>query len=167
MRKTSIIRIEWQGWTYVIEGQALKMCFDGKEMAALPLALIVNGERREPGAWREAGEDHYQAAVRGVGSAHVGVREGQVAFWLETRRKQFDSLTWFPGTTFRGDRWQSFVSDGWDRQWHKDLDKEVGLSSAYLDIMNVFGADGAGLTDPGDNPPTFVWNTTRTGGSVT
>ena len=153
-----VYRIDWGRWTYVIDGETLRMVHRGTEVAAFCLAPVADGRRCRIGSWRQAGEAQYRAPVPGLGSAHVAVREGHVAYWIETRRKWFDSLTYFPEITYCGERWQSYVSDGWDRAWPKDLDTEIGLSSAYLDIMNVFGADGAGLTDPGDFPPTFVWN---------
>ena len=151
-------RIDWNGWSYVLDGDVLHLLRDEEPMAALPLAPIANGKRRSLGPWKSVRADHYRATVAGLGSAHLAVREGHVAFWIETQTKQFETVTYFPETTFEGDHWQSYVSDGWDRKWDKDVDKEVGLSSAYIDIMSVFGADGAGLTDPGDFPPTFVWN---------
>jgi len=157
-RRETIARIEHDNRFFVIRGGTLSVMRDEAVVAKLPLAPIADGVRRQLGAWRAVGNDHYRASVKGIGSAHLGVREGRVAFWIETKKKWFDTFTYFPETEFLGDDWRTFVSDGWDRLWDKDLDKEVGISSAYLDIMNVFGADGAGLTDPGDNPPTFVWN---------
>ena len=152
------VRIELGGWVYVVAGTTLRMLVGGEEMVALPLAPVANGRQRALGAWKKVAKEHYRAPVRGLGSAHVGVREGHVAFWIETKVKAFETFTYFPGATFRGDRWQTYVSDEWDRLWDADLDQEVGLSSAFLDPQGVFPCDGAGMTDPGDFPPTFMWN---------
>jgi hypothetical protein len=53
------------------------------------------------------------------------------------------------------------MSDGWDRLWERDRDQDVGLSSTYLDMINVFGAEIGGMKDPRDTPPTYVWNLPR------
>lgn len=151
-------RIDWNGWSYVLEGQTLTMLSGDCETASFTLAPVVNGRSHGLGPWKKVGDDHYAAAIKGVGSTHLAICNGHVAYWVDTDRKAFDTFSYFPEVTYSGERWQSYVSDGWDRAWDRNLDKEVGISSAYLDIMNVFGADGAGLTDPGDNPPSFVWN---------
>ena len=162
--------ITWEGWEYRFDRHTLTMLREDRQMAQLPLAPKVDGTDSELGLWSREADDAYRApvAILGsnggkrdstpIGSARLAVRDGHVAFWIETPVVEFETFSYFPETTFQGERWQSYVSDGWDRLWDRDLDTEVGISSAYLDIMNVFGADGAGLTDPGDNPPTFVWN---------
>ena len=152
------IQIEWDKWTYQVTGDTLRMLLGEQAFVTLKLTPVVNGKSLALGAWRKAAEDHYRAGVRGVGSAHIGIRHKRVAYWIETKRKQFETFTYFPEITFEGDHWQTFVSDSWDRRWHKDKDQDVGISSAYMKA-GVFGHDGAGLTDPGDNPVTWVWNT--------
>ena len=150
-------RIDWDEWTYLLQGETLRLCRRDTEMAALSLAPVADGTPRTLGPWREAGADHLRATVAGVGSAHLAVREGHVAFWVETQKKHFDTFTYFSDAAFEGERWHTYVSDSWDRTWSRDLYQEVGISSAYKDA-GVFGHDGAGLTDPGDAPVTWVWN---------
>ena len=156
--ETNSFRIDWGGWQYVVDEDILYLSCRDETMAELPLTPVADGLVSTLGAWQQVADLHWSAAIEKLGTVHLGVREGHVAYWLDTEIPQFESLTCFPDTRFSGEHWQSYVSDGWDRLWDKDLDAEVGISSAYLDIMNVFGADGAGLTDPGDYPPTFVWN---------
>ena len=150
-------RIDCDEWTYLLEGETLRLCRREAEMAALALAPVADGQRRALGPWREAGAEHYHATVAGIGSAHLAVRHRHVAFWIETQKKCFDSFTYFSNVAFEGERWHTYVSDSWDRAWRRDLDQAVGISSAYKDA-GVFGHDGAGLTDPGDRPVTWVWN---------
>ncbi|MFH0964096.1 MAG: hypothetical protein V2A58_08785, partial [Planctomycetota bacterium] len=154
----STFRIDWEGWSYVIDGESLTLLKGEERMAELMLAPISDGKRHRLLGWRKTPDGRHHATIPGLGRACLAVREGHVAYWVETKRKAFETFSYFPEVRYAGERWHSFVSDGWDRAWDRNLDKEVGISSAYLDIMNVFGADGAGLTDPGDNPPTFVWN---------
>ena len=151
-------RIEHEGWTYLLERRRLRLLFRDEEQVVLPLEPRAGSRRYSLGPWRRVDQQHFRAAVKGVGNAHVAVREGHVAFWMETRVKQFETLTYFPGTTFSGQHWQSYVSDEWDRLWDKDRDQEVGISSAYLDMTSVFGSEVGGQKDPRDKPPTYVWN---------
>ena len=149
------------GWDYVFDSDRLRLYYRDEEFVSLPLAPRINGRAVKLSKWRRVAEDRFTSSiVEGMikGDATIAIREGHTAFWIETDETYFDTFTYFPESTFVGNAWQTYVSDGWDRLWNLDLDKEIGISSAYLDIMNVFGADGAGLTDPGDNPPTFVWN---------
>ena len=150
--------IEHRGWTYRVERGRLRLLHDGAEQVTLPLAPRCGTRRHLLGAWRQHDAQHFEATVDGLGTAHLAVREGHVAFWMTTAADEFRRLTYFPGTTFRGTQWQSYVSDGWDRLWDRDCDQEVGVSSAYRDMINVFGAEVGGMKDPRDRPPTYVWN---------
>ena len=150
--------IQHDGWTFEFDRTQLRLLKDMQIEATLPLAPLLNSQPTSLGKWRDAGADHYQATVKGLGTAHIAVRECQVAFWIETKKKQFDCLTYFPETTWQGDRWQSYVSDEWDRLWEKDRDQEIGVSTAYMHMISVFGADPGGMPDPRERPPTYVWN---------
>lgn len=145
-------------WTFAIIKDRLHLCRDGALQATLPLTPKANGKRCALGPWRKVKRNHFSAAARGLGKVHVAVRHGRVAYWVETKTRQFKTLTCFAGTSYNGERWQSYVSDHWDRLWHRDRDQEVGVSSAYLDMTNVFGAEIGGQKDPRDTPPTYVWN---------
>ena len=140
-RSTTDFRVELSGWTFLLEGRNLRMFFRDEEQVLLPLAPRIGNKRPRLGPWHRVGsDDHFEAAADGIGTAHIAVREGHLCFWLETTEQQFDTVTYFPGTTFSGSHWQSYMSDGWDRLWDKDIDQQVGVSSAYRDVSNVFGA---------------------------
>ena len=152
------LRIEQEGWTFLLESGKLLILHRDEVQVELPLSPRSGSKRFQLGPWRKVDAEHFKATVGGLGTAHIAVREGHVAFWMETKTKQFESLSYFPGTTFNGDRWQSYVSDEWDRLWDKNRDQEVGISSAYRDMINVFQSEPGGMPDPRDFPPTYVWN---------
>jgi hypothetical protein len=154
----SQLRMEHNGWTYLLEASRLRLLIGDKEHVVLPLAPRAGSRPYALGPWQKPGSNHFRATVKGFGTAYLAVRQGHVAFWMETRVKQFATLTYFPGTTFSGGRWQSYVSDEWDRLWDKDRDQEVGISSAYRDMINVFESEPGGMPDPRDYPPTYIWN---------
>lgn len=150
--------IDAGGWQFLIRNDRLELSAGGSRQVVLPLTPRVSGRAAKLGRWRQVSARHFSASAQGLGSVHVGVRHGHVAYWIETKRAQFDSLTCFPGTTWNGERWQSYVSDHWDRLWERDRDQVVGVSSAYLDMTSVFGAEVGGQKDPRDTPPTYIWN---------
>ena len=76
---------------------------------------------------------------------------------METETEEFDSLTYFSDAVISGQGWHSFCSDEWDRFWDIQVDAHVAVSSCY-DGMSVDGGDGRGMTDPGDEPPTWINN---------
>ena len=151
-------RVEWNQWRYDITKEKMLVLRSGEVQVEICLAPIVEGEQTSIASWSVDGNGLYRAALNRGGSVCLQVREGNLAYWMETDLPQFEKLEYFPGTKFKGNSWQTYVSDGYDRLWEKCVDVEVPVSSAYDDIMHVDGADGAGLTDPGDFPPTFVWN---------
>ena len=158
-RRTSTpLRLEHGGWSFLIDKNSLQLFVGDQWQATLPLTPRVNGKQCPLGSWRKMDREHFCAAVRGLGQAHVAVREGRVAYWLEIRTRQLKTLAYFPGMIYDGERWQSYMSDGWDRLWERDRDQDVGVSSAYLDMTNVFGAEIGGMKDPRDTPPTYIWN---------
>lgn len=156
MRKADYV-IEWNCWSYRIDGELLRISRADAELVTLPLASVMDGVQSTLGGWVRAGDNHFAAETDSGGSAHVGVEHGNVCYWCETPASQLECLTYFSGATFSGDHWQTYMSDEHDRRWDADIDQEVGISSAY-DGMNPFGADGRGMTDPGDYPPTWIWN---------
>jgi len=155
---TSDPAFEHEGHRYEIRRNHLHVSREGVRLLTLPMAPRANGKGRSLGTWRQVKPRHFTASVVGLGRIHLAVQHGRVAYWLDTEVKQFKTMTCFPGTTFRGEHWQSYVSDHWDRLWERDRDQDVGISSAYLDMTNVFGAEGGGQKDPRDTPPTYIWN---------
>jgi len=156
--KRTAYSIEWNGWQYEVDGDILSATRNGVTQVELDLRPVIEGVQTSIIRWSQESDGSITGVLSTGDTVRLGVREGYVAYWMETKTPHFELLTFFPQTTFNGDHWQTFVSDCHDRLWEKRLDSEVLASSAYDDIMNVDGADGAGLTDPGDFPPTFVWN---------
>jgi len=150
--------IEHAGWSFEIDGPELRLLKDTHVQVTLPLAPVVNGKAMGIGRWRAVDSDHYCATVAKLGTAHIALREGHVAYWIETKRKQFDCVSYFDQTTFNGERWQSYMSDEWDRLWDKDRDQVVGVSTCNMHMISVFGADPGGMPDPRERPPTYIWN---------
>ena len=150
--------IEHDGHRFELRAGRLRIRRGSALLVTLPLAPRADGRSCPLGPWRKDAARHFSAAARGLGRVHVAVRHDRVATWIETRTRQFRTLASFPGTTWKGERWQSYVSDHWDRLWERDRDQEVGISSAYLDMISVFGAEIGGMKDPRDTPPTYIWN---------
>ncbi len=149
--------IEWHGWIYEVEGEVLVASHGGVPQIRLPLAPLIEGERTTIEEWREAEANNFVGRLDQGSTVHVAVDCGHVCYWIETDIEQFATLTYFPGLTFQGEYWQTYTSDEHDRRWDIQLDQEVGISSAY-DGPSPFGADGAGMTDPGDFPVYWIWN---------
>jgi hypothetical protein len=151
------VRIEWRGWVFTVYGSRLVLSVRGEDEAELDLAPIVEGRPTRILGW-SADAGGYRGILSESGSVLLGIRDGHVAYGMETDVPQFNRLAFFCGASFRGDHWQSFLSDGYDRRWDKRLDVEVPISSSYDDLLHPDVSDSAGLTDPGDKPPVFIWN---------
>jgi hypothetical protein len=151
------LHIDHAGWRYRIQAENLHISRNGDDMIMLPLAPALDGAPVTTSEWRIVSDTHLAADIDGGGSIHLAVEHGHVCYWCETPLAQIESLTYFGGGTFSGGFWQTYMSDEHDRRWYVDIDQEVGISSAY-DRTNPFGADGRGMTDPGDFPPYWIWN---------
>ncbi|MFH0921762.1 MAG: hypothetical protein V1913_15545 [Fibrobacterota bacterium] len=146
-----------EGRQFKITGNFLEVDEDGVKLTRLPLVPWVDGKPCRAGPWRQVNGKHYSLDLPGLGQAHLAVREGHVCYWVETKRKHFKSLTYFPNSHPTKTGWHTFLSDELDRYWSLNENADVPLSSAYID-MHVDKEDGAGMTDPGDKPPTWIWN---------
>ena len=151
------MHLMWKEYRFEISGFAVVVSTEGIELARLPLLPACAGEDFVAGEWSEIAGDHFQADVSGLGSIHLAIREGYPCYWVETERKHFERLTYFPQSRPTQSGWHSFLSDELDRYWSLDENADVPLSSAYI-AMHVDGQDGDGMTDPGDKPPTWIWN---------
>lgn len=148
---------ECDGCCFAIEVTDLVVGKDGTELMRLPLVPKVEGEGLNLTEWQQVADAHWRMDVDGFGSLHVGVREGHACYWIETGTEHFRRLTFFPDSRPTETRWHTFWSDELDRAWTIDENANVPLSSAYY-TMHPDGEDGAGMTDPGDKPPTWIWN---------
>lgn len=142
---------------FEIVGSELAVSQAETELMRLPLAPMLEGQSVQVGGWREKSTEHFVAEADGLGRIHFALREGRPCYWVETDRKHFARLVYFPESRPTNTGWHSFLSDELDRYWSLDENADVPLSSAYKD-MHVDGEDGAGMTDPGDKPPTWIWN---------
>ena len=149
--------IEWNGSTYAINGESMTVIRNGEYQAKLNLAPIVEGRETSITHWQEDGNGIYKGRLSEGGMVFLQIREDHLAYWMETQISQIESLVYFPKTTFCGDCWHSYSSDAYDKLMEKAVDVEIPISSSY-DTSHPDGADGHGLTDPGDKPPLFTWN---------
>ena len=157
VRGDTPMQIISNGCQFNLNGTILEVTKDDQELMKLPLIPYVDGETFQAGSWEKAGTDHYRMQLTGLGSVHLALREGYVCYWIETERKHFSRLTYFPNSQPTSTRWHTFLSDEFDRTWTMDENANVPLSSSYFD-MSVDKEDGFGMTDPGDKPPTWIWN---------
>ena len=146
-------------WSYEVQGNRLVIRCGEREAASLCVAPVVEGEPTGLGQWRQLEEGHLTAAVVGRQgeSVHLAEKFGRVCFWMETETDAFENLAYFSDVAIQGPGWHSFASDEWDRFWDVDVDAHVGVSSCYM-TASVDGGDGRGMTDPGDQPPTWINN---------
>jgi len=151
------VSLQHQGYDYVIAKGQLQVQHDGAILAEFSLAPLVEGKPTRLQPWREVGSQHLCADLGPEGMVHLAVRDGYMCYWMETDQEQFETVTYFPGSVATGNDWQTYMSDEHDRRWDIAVDAEVLISSAYPG-MNVDGGDGHGMTDPGDLPPTWIWN---------
>ncbi len=149
--------LQHQGYDYVINNEQLQIQRAGTILAQFSLAPLIEGKATELGPWREIDGAHLCADLDQGGAVHLAIRDGYVCYWMETDQQRLESLTYFPSSAATGNDWQTYLSDDHDRRWDIALDAEVLISSAYPG-MNVDDADGHGMTDPGDMPPTWIWN---------
>ena len=152
------VRFQRDGWLCEVAGGELRLWRHGCRQASFPLAPLIEGVPALLGGWQKITPEHFQARLDRGGSVHLAIREGHVAYWMETDIVQFQRLTYFPGTTFAGRQWHTYSCDDTDRAWDVNRQTEVPISSAYADIQSVDGRDGQGMTDPGDNPQSWIWN---------
>ncbi len=145
------------GFRFEIDGAQLSVTKECKLVMSLPMLPRADGQSYKAGDWAKAGDEHYRMAVDGLGGVNLAVREGYVCYWVDTEIKHFPKLTYFPDSHPTDIAWHTFLSDELDRRWTIDQNADVPLSSSYVD-MHVDGEDGTGMTDPGDKPPTWIWN---------
>lgn len=150
---------EWKGWTVAANAFHLTLSRDGVPLAQFGVSPEVDEESTSIGPWREIGTLHFATDLNVGGSVHVAMEHGYVCYWMETKQEQFDRLIYFPESHIESSGWQTYVSDENDRYWDINLDKTVPIASAYSDLYHPDGGDGAGMTDPGDNPIMWIFNT--------
>jgi len=148
---------ESNGIQFKVEGGRMSIGTSGDTLIAVDIAPIINGATFPITDWTQH-EDFHAADVGNGTTVFLGIQEGHIAYWLETTMSQIQSLVYFSKLTFNGDHWRAYNADAYDRKLEKVVDLCIPIASAYDDIHHPDGRDGHGLTDPGDNPPLFMWN---------
>ncbi len=154
----STFTIDHRDWHYDVSGGRLQALSGDMVQMQIMLAPTIEGRQTEVTEWGAEERGLFRARLSEGGSVCLQVREGHLAYWMDTHLTQIETLTYFPETSFTGSCWHTFMSDAHDCTWDVDQDQEVGVSTAY-DGFSPFGADGQGMTDPGDFPPYWIWNT--------
>ena len=72
-------RIEQEGWTFLLESGKLLILHRDEVQVELPLSPRSGSKRFQLGPWRKIDGQGFKATVRGLGTAHVAVREGHAA----------------------------------------------------------------------------------------
>lgn len=150
--------LEKKLWRYEVQGDQLRLFCHGHQQSQFSLAPLIEGESTSIRSWNEINPNHFQGNLDHGGLVHLEMREGHIAYWMETDIEQFGRLTYFPGTIIAGNSWYTFSCDDTDRIWDVDRQFEDSIASAYADMQSIDGADGQGMTDPGDNPQAWIWN---------
>lgn len=149
--------IESNGARYDVQGNRMTILLRGQPQINIDLAPVIEGEKTKIDDWKNDNGLYSAQLTKGT-TAFLQIRQGYLAYWVETDIPQIESLTYFPETTFNGQYWRTYLSDAYDGQMEKVVDVEVPISSAYDDVFHPDGRDSGGLTDPGDKPPLFIWN---------
>jgi len=149
--------MESDGVFFEINGGRLSISISGNTQIALDVDPVIEGTPFPITDWTQSG-DAYSADVGNGTRVFLGLREGYFAYWHETDIPEIRSLVYFSNITFDGNHWRAYNADAYDRNLEKAVDLCIPIASAYDDIHHPDGSDGHGLTDPGDNPPIFMWN---------
>ena len=146
------------GTRFVLAGDRLRITQHGDLVLDVGLSPVFDGERVPLGGWELLTENHYRACLGKYGAAHLAPVHGRMGYWIETPVKQFETVTYLDDGVLSGEHWRTFISDDLDRTWHKSIDANVPVSSAYAVTVSPDGTSGGGMTDPDDIPVHFVWN---------
>jgi hypothetical protein len=153
-----MMKLSHDDWDFEIEHDHLDVRSGGVQAASLAMAPLLEGRASSLKPWRQLAADHLTAELAGgEGSVHLAIEHGHVCYWMQSTREEFRTLTYFPASDPTGTAWQSYLSDEHDKLWENDVDTTVQVSSSYVG-RHPDGEDGQGMLDPGDNPPTWIWN---------
>lgn len=104
---------------------------DGTGVAHFPLTPRVDGGLTTLKEWRiERGVLTANLVEYEEVEVHIWARGGRVHYRLQCPFPGIVDFTYFPGATFRGPGWQTFVSDTGDRNWSKADPHSVTVATA-------------------------------------
>ncbi|NIA08083.1 MAG: hypothetical protein GWP14_10710, partial [Actinobacteria bacterium] len=147
-----------KGFVFDVDADYAVISKDGREVARFCLAPVSGNNKTTLGPWREVDKYHLAADVHGLeATAHLRIDHGYACYHLESSIGHFERLYYLTAGCIDGDGWQSYLSDVNDCFRSYDLDNQVPISSCF-DGLSPDEEDGAGMCDPGDNPPTWIWN---------
>jgi hypothetical protein len=150
--------IRHKGYIFEVEGNYLHIKKGNVLLVRLCVAPLVKGERHNISEWQKIDTGHLTGKVKGIDARlHIKIDHGYVCFHIETKVKHFSRLHYFTEGWINGEGWQTYLSDVNDCFRKFDIDAEVPISSCF-DGLTPDKADGQGMTDPGDVPPTWIWN---------
>jgi len=104
---------------------------NGTAVGHFPLAPRVNGGATTLAEWHdEEGVLTAQLVERDIISVQLWSMDGRIHYRLNCLLHDPVDLTYFPGSTFRGPQWQTFVPDAQDRAWPKGTPHTITVSTA-------------------------------------
>jgi len=157
------VQIELGNYIYRVDGDRLSISRGTYLAAEFRIAPSLDGQLVEIESWSRKSGQHYCASLVSGGTLHLTVELNRLCLQLEAAQPFIRELTLLSDGRFAGNHWHSFVPDEWDRTWDSRRDIAIAASSCYIG-MNVddkgagFEPDGAGMTDPGDLVPTWIFN---------
>lgn len=152
------LSICYKGYVFGVSGDYLRIGKDGIALVELCVAPVIEGKAMKLSDWSEIAPNHLAAQVEGrEATVHLEVDHGHVCFHMETALDRFERLHYFTEGRINGAGWQTYLSDVNDCFRSYDVDAEVPISSCF-NGLTPDEADGEGMTDPGDVPPTWIWN---------
>jgi len=151
------IHLEADGVRYTVDLDRLSITRGNNVLASFSIAPVIEGAAATISEWNSMEPGHFTAALARDNTVHFALQHSLPCYWLETSTRFLRKLTYFSDGILHGGSWHSFVPDEWDRTWECKRDIEVAASGNYL-TGSVDGDDGAGMTDPGDRPPTWIFN---------
>lgn len=146
------------GLVFAVSGDFLSIRSGEATVVEMCVAPVIEGAATTLTGWSAAAPDHLMAEVSGADAiVHLRVDQNHVCFYVETSKGRFSRLHYFTKGRAEGDGWQTYLSDVNDCFRSYDLDAEIAISSCF-DGLSPDDTDGEGMTDPGDVPPTWIWN---------
>ena len=144
---------------YRLRGDRLQISQAGDPVLDICLSPVLDAQTVKISSWHKVGHNSFKASLGKFGEAFVCEKFGKLAYWIETPAKHFQDVTYMSDGILSGDVWRTFVSDDYERLWDKKIDTNIPISSAYADLNSPDYDDiPAGMTDPTDAPPHWIWN---------
>ncbi len=129
---------------YFLVGDRLRIVQTGDTAFDVSLSPTFDGEHIKIMKWKRVGANRFETSLGKYGRAIMCEQFDKLAYWIETPLKQFDNVTYLSDGIISGQHWRTFVSDEYERIWHKSVDTNIPLSSAYAVSASPDGTSGGG-----------------------